>query len=447
MPAIKLVATINVRKLYAHIIFIYVPKKIYISSTFGDLEDYRENVRETLNFLGKYFTKVRLMEYMMPGASGAGATILQQCLDDVAECDIYVLIIGKRYGSIEPTTRLSFTENEYNYADAHNKIIIPLIADENADKLSQIQTDNEAEYKRFRKAVQDKYQTFVKGFTNADHLSKQLLLALYRFADEKWIVNEDIKYFCDRSMQYYEFMQGKRKNRLNIFTVVGKEDDRADYFSKRMGKYEFGLEKEYIDTPLRSSMFIGNISRYEKHRKILIGHLMEKFLADEEDCPDLTEQCFDYFKGHNINNIFINLYLSKVDTENSILKKTLESFFSELSNGCSLYSLTIYYVITFQFDNTDQVDDRIAEWITNNEAIKKTKASISDIDPLPMVRLIDVKDWMNKYITASDSIGMDKKEKINNFLSDHFKNLDSSQNMNQTFAILSDLIKIINEKQ
>jgi hypothetical protein len=93
------------------------------------------------------------------------------------------------------------------------------------------------------------------------------------------------------------------------------------------------------------------------------------------------------------------------------------------------------------------VDDRIGEWITNNEAIKKTKASISDIDPLPMVRLIDVRDWMNKYITASDSIGMDKKEKINNFLSDHFKNLDSSQNMNQTFAILSDLIKIINEKQ
>jgi hypothetical protein len=31
-------------------------------------------------------------------------------------CDYYILIIGKRYGSINIKTQLSYTEMEYNYA-------------------------------------------------------------------------------------------------------------------------------------------------------------------------------------------------------------------------------------------------------------------------------------------------------------------------------------------
>jgi hypothetical protein len=423
-----------------------VPKKIYISSTFRDLKEYRKNVFESLTPLTSagFLELATPMEYMMPGSS---QPILDQCLKFVADSDIYILVIGRNYGSVEATTGRSFTENEYRHAEDLGKTIIPFIADDNAEKLPESSADNADKYAKFKKEVLDNHLSFCNNFINPFHLSLQIITALYRFADKKWTARDDIKYFCDRSIQKLEFIQRKRKSKLNVFTLVGKEDDRADYFSKRMGKYEFGMEKEYIDTPLRSSMFIGNISRYEKHRRILIGHLMEKFLSNEEDCPETVNECFDHFTNKNINKIFINLYLSPLDTQNVILKTTLENFFKELSEGCSQHNITVYYVITFQFDNTEQVDDSIADWIIKNNTINDTKANITDIDPLPPVRLVDVKDWINKYISISDSFSPDEAERINNFLSGHFKDQNSSQNMNQTFAILSDLLKIINEKQ
>ncbi|MBR2714619.1 MAG: DUF4062 domain-containing protein, partial [Ruminococcus sp.] len=39
--------------------------------------------------------------------------VIKQVID---LCDYYVLIIGKRYGSISPETGISYTEMEYDYA-------------------------------------------------------------------------------------------------------------------------------------------------------------------------------------------------------------------------------------------------------------------------------------------------------------------------------------------
>lgn len=83
--------------------------QVFISSTFSDLIEERKKILETL-----------LMADCIPaGMEAFVATDAEQfeVIKKVIDlCDYYLLIIGKRYGSVNETTRLSYTEMEYDYA-------------------------------------------------------------------------------------------------------------------------------------------------------------------------------------------------------------------------------------------------------------------------------------------------------------------------------------------
>ena len=83
--------------------------QVFISSTYSDLSNERKRVLDIL-----------LMADCIPaGMENFVATddeqfnVIKRVID---LCDYYILIIGKRYGSINETTGLSYTEMEYNYA-------------------------------------------------------------------------------------------------------------------------------------------------------------------------------------------------------------------------------------------------------------------------------------------------------------------------------------------
>ncbi len=83
--------------------------QVFISSTYSDLIDERKQVLDVL-----------LMADCIPaGMESFVATDNEQfnVIKKVIDlCDYYILIIGKRYGSINSETGLSYTEMEYNYA-------------------------------------------------------------------------------------------------------------------------------------------------------------------------------------------------------------------------------------------------------------------------------------------------------------------------------------------
>ena len=83
--------------------------QVFISSTYSDLTQERKQVLDVL-----------LMADCIPaGMESFVATddeqfnVIKKVID---LCDYYILILGKRYGSINDTTGLSYTEMEYNYA-------------------------------------------------------------------------------------------------------------------------------------------------------------------------------------------------------------------------------------------------------------------------------------------------------------------------------------------
>ena len=67
--------------------------RIYVSSTFSDLENYRKEVSLALRRLGHEDVA---MEYYVAEDSRP----LDRCLEDVASCDVYVGIFAWRYGYV-----------------------------------------------------------------------------------------------------------------------------------------------------------------------------------------------------------------------------------------------------------------------------------------------------------------------------------------------------------
>ena len=99
---------------------------VYLSSTFCDLEEYRETLYKTLRTLN---VDVRdTMEH----AVARNERPLQSCLDDVAQCDVYVGIFAHRYGYIpenDNAGRKSITELEYRHAQTRGKPCLIFLVD------------------------------------------------------------------------------------------------------------------------------------------------------------------------------------------------------------------------------------------------------------------------------------------------------------------------------
>jgi hypothetical protein len=75
----------------------------------------------------------------------------------IDESDVFMLILGGRYGSIEPTTGLSYTELEYDYAASHGKptfaVVITDTAVEAKAKIGNVETVNQKKLIQFREKV------------------------------------------------------------------------------------------------------------------------------------------------------------------------------------------------------------------------------------------------------------------------------------------------------
>ena len=97
---------------------------IYVSSTFRDLREHRIAVRDALRGLGH-------VDVAMEHYAAEGRPPLERCLEDVAACDLYVLIVVWRYGH-RPAGHdgRSITELEYRAAGDADKHRLVFLLDE-----------------------------------------------------------------------------------------------------------------------------------------------------------------------------------------------------------------------------------------------------------------------------------------------------------------------------
>jgi len=98
--------------------------KIFLSSTFEDLIEYRQAATEALELLGH---QVRGMEKF--GARPVAPSVA--CLSEIEDCELFVGIYAYRYGHIPHGSAVSITEAEFRHAKKLNKQIFCFVVDVN----------------------------------------------------------------------------------------------------------------------------------------------------------------------------------------------------------------------------------------------------------------------------------------------------------------------------
>ncbi len=87
--------------------------QVFVSSTYADLQDERQEVMQALLELECIPAGMELF----PAANEDQWTLIKRVIDD---CDYYLVIVAGRYGSFGPDGA-SYTEMEYRYAIDKNK--------------------------------------------------------------------------------------------------------------------------------------------------------------------------------------------------------------------------------------------------------------------------------------------------------------------------------------
>lgn len=121
--------------------------RIYVSSTYDDLVEFREHVRTVIKKKGH---EDIAMEYYEPEDKRP----LKRCLEDVASADVYLGIFAWRYGYIPDNEKESITVLEYREADCLGKYCIILLIDEKSNwPTYKIQFEYHSKIVEFRSEV------------------------------------------------------------------------------------------------------------------------------------------------------------------------------------------------------------------------------------------------------------------------------------------------------
>ena len=83
--------------------------QFFISSTYEDLKKERNKAIQAILTMNQFPIGME----MFSAADDDQWKIIKEAIDS---SDFYILIIGNRYGSIEETTGISYTEKEFDYA-------------------------------------------------------------------------------------------------------------------------------------------------------------------------------------------------------------------------------------------------------------------------------------------------------------------------------------------
>jgi Domain of unknown function (DUF4062) len=137
--------------------------QIFVSSTYQDLIDQRLAAMEAVLAAGHI---PAAMEQFSPGDETAWDKIRRW----IEESDGFMLILGGRYGSIEPTSGKSYVQLEYEYAHELKKPFFALVVDpaHHEERMRSVgfsvdERDHQSLYKEFRTTVTKHLCRFWQG--------------------------------------------------------------------------------------------------------------------------------------------------------------------------------------------------------------------------------------------------------------------------------------------
>jgi len=140
----------------------------FISSTVDDLTEYREVVYDVLRELGVQYVS---LDDMLKDLDSRN-----RVFQELKNSDLVVLIVGHRYGSIEPSSGMGWVEAEFRAAREIGKPILAFLADDQAPFPPVSIDGDRSRVERFRTEVLSNY--LVARFRSPTDLAAKLAVAL-----------------------------------------------------------------------------------------------------------------------------------------------------------------------------------------------------------------------------------------------------------------------------
>jgi hypothetical protein len=218
--------------------------QVFISSTYIDLKSERQAAVEAILSGGHISAGMELFA----AGDETQAAVIRRWID---ESDIFMLILGGRYGTIDPQTKKSYIEAEYDYAIEKDKPYFSLVISEKAlekkkKELGVKRVGDEQEYEQFRKKVLSKISKFYED-------EKDIKICIFQSINEittkydlmGWVRGDEI-------LDYQNILKENAELRKNIAQI----DEKVRKYERSTIKEHFGeytyseLKKVLMDTPI-----------------------------------------------------------------------------------------------------------------------------------------------------------------------------------------------------
>ena len=169
--------------------------QVFVSSTYTDLKEERQAAVEAILDAGHIPAGMELFK-------AGNRSQLETIYKWIDESDVYMLILGGRYGSIEEESGLSYTELEYRYALSKSMPVFAIVLSESflTSKINilglehVIEQNNNDKYILFKKFVISK---IIRKSDDCKDIQMNIVLTLNEFIDQYdlsgWIRGNYIK--------------------------------------------------------------------------------------------------------------------------------------------------------------------------------------------------------------------------------------------------------------
>ncbi len=392
-------------------------KKVYISSTYKDLETYRTAIREM------FFSKGIQEEYELIGMEGYvsvhGKKAIDVCLEDVRNVDIYILILAKRYGSLVEGTTISYTEAEYGEA-------LKMAAKKPSYRIFAFYSKDEIEHQDFKDitglenpALEHFYArvlkdnaSFTQPFTNADNLCKQILLTFnYNFKKLVSITDyTDALMILDRNEQSYSFSKSLRfKTNSFYFTSVHKNCP-VDFLERL---YDLEMGGMYQKCRVELSHF--NSAEADKFKEAFIAQLSVQWGED-----------MDGYHFGKTTKYFLSIEITseqiKSDYKMNCMYDVLIDFLPAYLTTAAEPDKRVFFIFYHYTVGAGETPDtsKFDVFVSKLKAQCNINGALAALNPLNDVTRTDARNWLDTFI-AGQSFDEDAVDTILQTSEDPFK--------------------------
>ncbi len=317
--------------------------QVFVSSTYTDLIEERQAAVAAILDAGHIPAGMELFK--------AGKSQMKTIRKWIDESDVYLLILGGRYGSIEEETGLSYTELEYQYAISKDMPVFAIVLDDKFlyNKAANVggnvifEKDNINKYIKFKDNVKT---NIVKFVNNVDQIASIIHAQLHEIIDDDeyqlcgWIRND-------------EKITDDTYNDMNID--------------------ELNIAKKQISQKINICLFDNEYINYANDYVETFNNMLAKTLNQQTFIDRFSRQVIISVDGDSAF-VIMKTHIHYINVKNTMFYRT-SPIFPELEQAKS------YEHLEFKVDNIDYTD-QIRTEITINDNNKQMRYLVKNDYPI-----------------------------------------------------------------